>query len=243
MAVGDEQCRTTLNGEPLVYRLRRDPRRRRRLALMVSPCGEVEVRVPVAASQADIDRLLSRHGQWLLDRRERALCQPQPDMSQRYSCGASFFYLGERCQLRLREGRGAQFDWPQRRLVLGVSSRQPQRVRERLLSWLRQRAAEDFVQRLAQRSAELPWPQSPPPLRLRAMRSRWGSCSQAGICLNTRLIQAPVACIDMVIIHELCHLQQMNHSPAFYALMDAAMPDWRQHSRRLDELSFQLLTD
>jgi predicted metal-dependent hydrolase len=56
-------------------------------------------------------------------------------------------------------------------------------------------------------------------------------------------MKAPPLCIDMVIVHELCHIREMNHSSAFYALMDAAMPGWREASRQLDALSDQLLVD
>ncbi len=239
----DELRRITLSGESLSYRLRRNPRRQRRLAVLVSPAGDVEVRAPLAASQSQIDALLRRHSQWLRDCRERAAASPPVPEALRYADDAEFWYLGEVWHLRLREGRGADAHGASRQLSLGVNDCQPQRVKQALWRWYRQRAAEDFSTRLARCCADLPWSQSVPPLRLRAMRSRWGSCSSRGICLNTRLIQAPPACIDMVIVHELCHLREMNHSPRFYALMDAAMPDWRRHSQRLDQLSAALLGD
>ncbi len=72
------------------------------------------------------------------------------------------------------------------------------------------------------------------PLRYRHMRRSWGNCSRGGIItFNTALIQYPPAQIRHVIIHELCHLQEHNHSAAFYALMDAAQPDWRTHKAAL----------
>ena len=56
-------------------------------------------------------------------------------------------------------------------------------------------------------------------------------------------MMAPPQYIDMVIVHELCHLREMNHSPAFYALMSELMPDWQQHSEHLDELTRALMLD
>ncbi len=76
-----------------------------------------------------------------------------------------------------------------------------------------------------------------PPLILRRLKTRWGSCSKAGrILLNTELVQAPVECIDYVIVHELCHLKVPDHSPAFHRLLNACMPDWQRRKERLEAL-------
>ena len=74
-----------------------------------------------------------------------------------------------------------------------------------------------------------------PVLRVKKMRSRWGSLSRRGyINLSLALMQYPPAVIDYVVMHELCHLEYMHHGPAFHALMDRRMPDWPARKRRLD---------
>ena len=88
----------------------------------------------------------------------------------------------------------------------------------------------------------LRWKHPPPPVRLQAMKVQWGSCSPAGrLTLNPWLVKAPRDCIDYVILHELCHLKEHNHSPRFYKLLDKHMPLWRERKERLDELAEVIL--
>ncbi|MGO1626479.1 MAG: M48 metallopeptidase family protein [Halomonadaceae bacterium] len=85
-----------------------------------------------------------------------------------------------------------------------------------------------FERRLAQAAQELPGVNATPPWWLREMQTQWGSCSPKGvIILNPHLVKAPTRAVDYVILHELCHLAEHNHSPRFYRLLDDYMPDWR----------------
>ena len=72
-------------------------------------------------------------------------------------------------------------------------------------------------------------------LAYRNMKSRWGSCqpSTGRICINTRLALYPPECLEYVVVHELCHLHERGHGPKFYALMDVALPTWKQARTRL----------
>lgn len=66
-------------------------------------------------------------------------------------------------------------------------------------------------------------------ITVRAQRSRWGSCSQAGnLNFNCLLMLAPPEIRDYIVIHELCHRKHMNHAPAFWAAVEALCPDYRQ---------------
>jgi hypothetical protein len=79
-------------------------------------------------------------------------------------------------------------------------------------------------------------------IRIAGQRTRWGSCSSRGtLSFNWRLALAPPEVLDYVVVHELCHLREANHSPRFWALVDAARPDWRVQRAWLREFGAELL--
>ena len=75
-----------------------------------------------------------------------------------------------------------------------------------------------------------------PTLPVRQMKSRWGICTAGNIILNLLLIHVPKHLIDYVVIHELCHLKEHNHSAAFYAVLERVLPDWEEQRRQLNQL-------
>lgn len=109
------------------------------------------------------------------------------------------------------------------------------------LAWQRTEAAAYLPARLLVLAAALGPAWQPRQIKLRRMRSRWGSCShQRNITLNTVLMHMPPACIDYVLHHELCHLHEFNHSPAFYALQGRVCPDWALQKKALNAFAERL---
>ncbi len=71
-------------------------------------------------------------------------------------------------------------------------------------------------------------------LTIRGQKTRWASCSSRNhMSFNWRLLLAPEAVLDYVVEHEVCHLEVMDHSPRFWALLESRVPDWREHARWL----------
>ncbi|MNI90038.1 WLM domain protein [compost metagenome] len=76
------------------------------------------------------------------------------------------------------------------------------------------------------------------------MQTQWGSCSPKGrITLNPHLVKTPRECIDYVILHELCHIAEHNHSERFYRLLTQVMPNWEKVKARLDGMAALVLSD
>ena len=77
---------------------------------------------------------------------------------------------------------------------------------------------------------------APSAIRIREMKTRWGSCNaQKGtLNFNLRLLEVPVECLEYVVMHEFAHFVRPDHSPTYHALMDALLPDWRVRKKRLN---------
>jgi predicted metal-dependent hydrolase len=223
--------------ETIAFSLHVQPGRQGRIAIRIEPDGRVRVDVPPGAQEAAVQAAVRRRARWISAQlaaiRERLAHAPP----RAPAGGASLLYLGRRHALALvlDERRDGEVRLSGERIELALARLDAARVQAALEAWYRARAAEVMAARLAALLPALPWVRTPPPLRLRAMKRRWGSCSPAGrLTLNPDLVKASPECIDYVLIHELSHLKERGHGPRFRRLLDAQMPDWRTVKARLD---------
>ncbi len=147
--------------------------------------------------------------------------------------------------VRGREGRYDQVELTDDVILVRVADAQPIRIRELLRRWYREQAQAYFADRLSELCLGAPWcGDRLPELRVRRMKRTWGNCSSSGrITLNTALIKAPPGLIDYVICHEICHLREHNHGPAFYALQESLFPRWREMRQELRARGHEFLHD
>jgi predicted metal-dependent hydrolase len=219
----------------IAYRLTFAPRRT--LGIAVHPDSRVVVTAPPGTDPATVAALVQRRAAWILRQQRRFAAYPPPPAPRAYVSGESYRYLGRQYRLRVEAGERDGVRRGRGILVVTVGDgARPGRVRALVEGWYRAEAARVCAARLAAchpRVERLGLPY--PTLRLRTMAASWGSCSRAGVVtLNPRLIQVPRACIDYVVLHELCHLREHNHSKPFYALLDQVLPDWRERRQRLN---------
>lgn len=97
---------------------------------------------------------------------------------------------------------------------------------------LKARAREVLPPRVAIWSAKMGL--IPTGVKITAAKSRYGSCNgRNSLCFSCFLLDQPEAAIDLVVVHELCHIREKNHGPRFYALLEATLPDWRARKKLL----------
>jgi predicted metal-dependent hydrolase len=203
--------------------------RRRTYALRVTADGALELRIPLRLPARLLPDILHRHRRWIAGQLERRAGQRAlvPDFSH----GSPQRYLGRSYPLQLAAGR-AHVQLLDERLQVSVPMPEHAPAVTRALDgWYRRQAQALLPGRLAALAASLPWRagRALPPPRVVRLRARWGSCAADGrITLNLGLVLLEQPLIDYVLLHELCHLREMNHGPRFYALLRAALPDYRE---------------
>lgn len=218
----------------VAYEFRRS--RRRTLGLTVGPLG-LSVRAPQWAPLAEVERFLHSKADWvaaklrqLHERQAMALAPPV------WADGARIAYLGQDLTLVLDPGH--RFDGPGAalegdRLLVGLPSRaDAEGLRQVVQAWL-MREAEGLFRRRLDHYAPLVGVRYTR-FGLSSAGTRWGSARADGaIRLNWRLIHLPEALVDYVVVHELSHLREMNHSPAFWRVVESVLPDQAERRREL----------
>lgn len=207
--------------------------RRRSMELRLYPDRRIEIRAPLHSSEQALRAFVDSKQHWL-QRRLAAL--PAAAVAPGYAAGERHLYLGERYPLAFCSGPTAVAIEQQQLVVSAPRLPDSEQVAAALTSWYRQQAKHCFAALIDQ---HFPFfaarGHSRPQLRIRAMRSRWGSLSSRGnINLNLHLIRTPLPCIEYVVVHELCHLEQMNHGLAFRALMSERLADWQNRKQQLN---------
>lgn len=210
---------------------------RRQLAIIVDPSGTVSVRAPLHVGLPDILARVRRRSAWIVRQRDGFEAIDGRSLVKRFVNGETHRYLGRQYRLRISEGTPKSVKLHGRYFDLVVPDRKNARiVKQELDRWYRRRAGDVFTSSV-ERCLKSSYLRSldTPPLSIRKMQRRWGSCTPShSVLLNLDLIRTPVDCIDYVVAHELCHLIERHHGPEFYRLLRRVMPDWERRKRRLN---------
>ena len=211
--------RTSPPAEPRVEFVRM--RRARKYILRVRPDGTLRVTIPRGGSRRDAEAFVARHRRWVDEERVRVASRHAPVE----------WYAGDAVPLRGVATTIAVEQKGPRRFVLfgGIRVRvgaDTVNLRPAVEAGLRHIAARELIPRLRTLAAEHGLTVAR--VTIRNQRSRWGSCSTSGvIALNFRLVQMPPWVSDYVLLHELMHLRQQNHSRRYWRLVEQVCPDFR----------------
>jgi predicted metal-dependent hydrolase len=204
------------------YVVRRSDRARR-VRVTVEPSRGVEVVLPRRAPARAATEAILELEPWI----RRRLAELERARSVVAARGDTVPYLGTTLRLVPQPGRTRVHRRGDELLVPAGTDRQPALER-----WYRRVARDEIAPRLDRASAEAGL--SYTRLTIRGQRTRWASCSRDGaMSFNWRLLLAPAEVLDYVVWHEVCHLQVMDHSPRFWALLERWCPDCREHARWL----------
>ena len=229
------------------YVFKRVPRRRH-VHILVNDDGTPEVRAPWRFSRRKAREVLCENAEWVLravdSARERLAERPRLVTGARLPLldGSVRLEVRPRAQIDLFECARPWRGWAERRgsvLRVGTASLGEAELRALIERWYRREAATHLAGRVDHYAPRLGV--RPSRVTIRGQRSRWGSCSGRGtLSLNWRLMMVPSALADYVVVHELCHLRHMDHSPRFWEMVGEVVPDYRERRRSLNALQGHL---
>lgn len=206
--------------------------RRKRLALRITGAGEVFVLAPPGIGFKAVETFAKNHQAWLDEK--LAVIKQRPAPASSCSKGEVWPYLGQDLVLQFHREHRIRCSGSQ--IWLPEDDDDPCGL---LLGWYQVQASVWLSERFDYWVEQTGF--QPSGLEVKGYKSRWGSCDRLRrIQLNWKLIAMPEWVIDYIIVHELCHLQHMNHSPAFwqlvafhYPLLDQAKQWMKQHSNAI----------
>lgn len=229
-----EQRATLLSGKHITYTLKRSGKRRS-IGLRVDDNG-LTVSMPMRASEKWLHSVLQDKAGWVVDKLDG--WQARKPEATIWQDGGTIDYLGELLVLRLSQSLFAS--QPERRgnqlWLFVANTSETAQVEEIVSRWYQKEALHLLKQRAAFFTPLLNV--SPSVIKLSSAKSQWGSCTASGIVrLNVQLIKLPQRLIDYVVVHELAHLIELNHSASFWRIVESVCPDYAKLRSELKDIS------
>ena len=230
---------TILEGRTVPYAVKRSSRAKH-VRLEVRIKTGLTIVIPGSYKIEELPDLLKKKRRWILGKLADCGKAQSVAAEKKLKSGDSIPYLGRHLKVveRHKPGTAVSVRLEKNRLLVDLNSRNG-RLNLVLEWWYRQQAesliknrADELCPRLGVNYNRL---------NVRAAKTRWGSCSQKGnLNFNWKLMMAPEPVVDYVIIHELAHLKEMNHSKKFWNLVAEHCPKWRKHRQWLKEHEAEL---
>ncbi len=202
---------------------------RKRTASIQIIDNKVRILVPKFLSAQQIDDLLKKKQSWI----EKRIKDNATVLQKQYQDGELFSYLGEKYELCLQTDGKKSVDLIDKKLcVTGVETKK--QIQKQLEIWYRKQALL-VLQDRSWNFAPLVGVE-PSALKVRFYKSRWGCCTNRGeVTYNWQLIYMPLDIIDYVVVHELCHILEPNHSKKFWSEVERVIPERKEKHRWLKD--------
>jgi len=204
--------------------------RRRTIALVITHEARLIVRAPLRTPQSQIDDAVREKEAWIRKKMAEMHKRPQA-VVHAYEEGEIFWFLGRPYPLHIRDDDRGAIERTDR---LVVSRNIRPNIPTAMQRWYIDEARKEINARCMYFSMMTGY--SPQSIAISGAQQRWGSCSTRGsLNFSWRLIQAPLEIVDYVIVHELVHLRQHDHSKKFWAKVQELMPDYERRRQWLRE--------
>jgi len=209
----------------LNYAVVRSKKRKKTLSLQLMKDGSVLIRAPYHTPHAEIDGFFKKKQNWLYRRIEEREVIQASHTSTNFVAGQPFLFLGFPYSLIVddRDISDEPFTFSGKQFIL--NKKYMLKAKSLFTEWYRGNAAAYIGKRVCHYSSILNL--YPKRVRISNAMSRWGSCSfNNHLSFTWRLVMAPGAVIDYVVVHELAHIKEKNHSRHFWEIVEKVLPEW-----------------
>jgi predicted metal-dependent hydrolase len=220
--------------ENIKYRIIRSERKS--IAVYITKDAAVEIRAPLGVSAAYIDAVVNSKKTWIEDQLEAHKHINKQKQNFKLHYGDMVLYRGNEYPVKAKAGSLVGFD--------GNSFYMPDslnyiQIKDAMIQIYKLLAKNVLMNKAGKFSKNMEL--IPIAVKINSAKTRWGSCSgKNSINFSWRLILAPDDVIDYVVIHELAHIKEHNHSDRFWAIIAEVLPDFRQREEKLKELQKRL---
>ena len=215
-------------------------RKRQSLGIMVEAGGKVTVIAPPGTSKEVILQKAEQKANWIIKQLEHFA--PQKTQARELLEGELFLYRGQLYPLHLEiEPTVSKPDIgiKQGKLWIRISSEDNDLLKDALENWYRYQARDRIIERIVYYQDRIG--RVPGRVCIKDQKRRWGSCSARGnLNFNWRLVMAPDKVLDYVVVHELCHLLELNHSKEFWSLLASILPDYKERKDWLKNNGYRM---
>ena len=222
----------------LNFQLIRSKRRRKTISLCIKEDGRIVISVPYHTPKGEIEGFIKEKKLWVIKKiseKERSIKETE----KAFIPGEKFLYLGESYPLEIGDSnyRGLPLKLSFGKFILDKD--RLEEARDLFIHWYKREAKEKIEGRLHYFSNRLQL--FPKGLKITSAKYRWGSCSRdSRLSFSWRIIMAPLSVIDYILIHELVHIKEKNHSKRFWTYLETILPDYRKHRFWLKENGHRL---
>ncbi|PKN69127.1 MAG: M48 family peptidase [Deltaproteobacteria bacterium HGW-Deltaproteobacteria-12] len=217
------------------YILKRSRKRKRTISLQITRQNDVVVSAPYFTPAGEIKSFIEQKYDWIQKSIQKQKDQQVHAAEKKYISGEYFYYLGTPYPLEVffQQDLPAGLVFWSNRFYLNSANGDAEGEKY-FIEWYKNKARDFFSKQVEHLSLRMQL--LPRSIRITSAQTRWGSCSpEDNLAFSFRLIMAPPAVIDYVIIHELMHIQEKSHSARFWKLMETAMPEYKLHRSWLKE--------
>lgn len=227
--------KTELNKMTMNYKIIRS--NRKTVALKVYPDGQLEVATPIDVSDEDIQKIVNKKKFWLYKTINKTKEKVSKSLKKEFISGELFGYLGKRYRLDVTDCDHRGLKFKHNKFVLNILDKE--KAEQLFKDFYKQKSKEKLEIQVIKFAKQMGVKYQK--LKFLDMKKRWGSCTNEGnIILNFNLIKAPIYVIDYVIVHELAHLIEYNHSPRFWNIIRTQINDYKEHKSWLDSLDIEV---